>query len=208
MLTVKSFTCVDCGSTGEQQGRGRRRLRCEPCRKARQAALDSQRDWTARRLPPLPTVACAGCGTEYRPRRRDQRWCSKKCRNAHYNAQFRETGGLSPEARERQRMYWQAKCRRRRAAKRGGRSEPYTLGEIAERDGFCCALCGDLVPMDVKVPEASAPTIDHIVPVSRGGDDTKANVQLAHFLCNSIKGPRDVSKLAPIGSKAVRNGAC
>jgi 5-methylcytosine-specific restriction endonuclease McrA len=45
--------------------------------------------------------------------------------------------------------------------------------------------------MDVNVPEALAPTIDHVVPVSRGGDDIKANVQLAHFRCNSVKGPRD-----------------
>ncbi|MEU0393822.1 HNH endonuclease signature motif containing protein [Streptomyces sp. NPDC006208] len=88
-------------------------------------------------------------------------------------------------------MYWQEKGRRRRALKQGGLSEPYTLSEIAERDGFCCALCGDPVPMDAKVPAALAPTIDHVVPVSRGGDDTKANVQLAHFRCNSVKGPRD-----------------
>jgi hypothetical protein len=25
-------------------------------------------------------------------------------------------------------------------------------------------------------------------PLSRGGDDTRANVQLAHFLCNARKG--------------------
>lgn len=139
----------------------------------------------------LPASACAGCRASFKPRRRDQRWCSKKCKDAHYNAQFRASGCLSPEARERQRLYWQEKGRRRRALKQGGVSQPYTLAEIAERDRFCCALCGDPVPMDVKVPEALAPTIDHVVPVSRGGDDTRANVQLAHFRCNSVKGARD-----------------
>jgi 5-methylcytosine-specific restriction endonuclease McrA len=99
--------------------------------------------------------------------------------------------GLSPEARERQRLYWQEKNRRRRALKRGGASEPYSTAEIAVRDDFLCGLCGESVPMTVKVPEPLAPTIDHIVPVSKGGDDTRSNVQLAHFLCNSIKGNRE-----------------
>lgn len=147
----------------------------------------------------LSAVECAGCRAQFDPRRRDQRWCSKKCKNAHFNARFREAGCLSPEARERQRLYWQEKNRRRRAAKRGGASEPYTLVQIAERDGHRCGLCGDSVPMDAKVPDALAPTIDHITPVSRGGDDTKANVQLAHFRCNSVKGARDVPQLAMAG---------
>jgi 5-methylcytosine-specific restriction endonuclease McrA len=47
--------------------------------------------------------------------------------------------------------------------------------------------------MTVKVPEPLAPTIDHIVPVSKGGDDTRANVQLAHFRCNSVKGNREAA---------------
>ncbi len=48
-------------------------------------------------------------------------------------------------------------------------------------------------------PEPLAPTIDHIVPISKSGDDTRANVQLAHFLCNSVKGPRGSQQLALIG---------
>jgi 5-methylcytosine-specific restriction endonuclease McrA len=104
---------------------------------------------------------------------------------------------LSPEARERQRLYWQEKNRRRRAAKRGGASEPYTLAEVAVRDDFRCGLCGDSVPMTVRVPDPLAPTTDHIVPVSKGGDDTRANVQLAHFRCNSVKGNRGSGAAAP-----------
>ncbi|MEM0986541.1 MAG: HNH endonuclease [Pseudomonadota bacterium] len=34
------------------------------------------------------------------------------------------------------------------------------------------------------------PTIDHIRPRSKGGDDGEANVQLAHARCNRMKGDR------------------
>jgi 5-methylcytosine-specific restriction endonuclease McrA len=33
-----------------------------------------------------------------------------------------------------------------------------------------------------------AATIDHIVPVSRGGSDDPSNLQTAHMVCNSAKG--------------------
>ncbi|MER7953850.1 HNH endonuclease [Streptomyces sp. NPDC096030] len=146
------------------------------------------------------------CGLQFNPCHKGQRWCSLKCAGSNKSGAG-PRGGLSPEARERQRLYWQAKCRRRRAAKQGGLSEPYTLAEIARRDSFKCQLCGTAVPMDVKVPEALAPTIDHVVPVSRGGDDTRANVQLAHFRCNSVKGARDVRRMS-LAAQEVGDGTC
>jgi len=33
-------------------------------------------------------------------------------------------------------------------------------------------------------------TIDHIIPIVNGGADAAGNVQLAHFICNVVKGPR------------------
>lgn len=44
--------------------------------------------------------------------------------------------------------------------------------------------------MTIRVPNLMAPTIDHVIPISHGGDDTKANVQLAHFGCNNRKSNR------------------
>lgn len=69
-------------------------------------------------------------------------------------------------------------------------SEPYTLAEVAERDGDRCGLCGRKVDMRRRNPHPLAPTIDHVLPISRGGDDTRANVQLAHRACNIAKGAR------------------
>lgn len=84
--------------------------------------------------------------------------------------------------------------------KRGAKAEPYTLEEIAARDRKTCQLCGKRVAMKQKVPHPKAPVVDHIVPIVEGGDDTRVNVQLAHFVCNSRKGARAVGEqLALIG---------
>ncbi|MFE2041664.1 HNH endonuclease [Streptomyces sp. NPDC059477] len=145
-----------------------------------------------------PLAVCEACGSSYRQLRRTQRWCSQSCAGPNKPGSG-PRGGLSPEARERQRLYWQAKNRRRRAAKRGGVSEQYTLAAIAARDRFVCRLCRRRVAMKQVVPHPKAPTIDHVIPVCEGGDDTRANVQLACFRCNSVKGPRGSQQLALIG---------
>lgn len=80
--------------------------------------------------------------------------------------------------------------RRRRRLERGYGYGKARLGlhMIAVRDSFKCGLCGEPVDMTLAVPDRHAPTLDHIIPLSRGGEHTPDNVQLAHFICNSGKG--------------------
>lgn len=81
--------------------------------------------------------------------------------------------------------------RLRKARQRGAaRSGPYTLAEIAARDRRRCGICRRPVLMTRLVPHPKAPTIDHVVPLSQGGDDVRSNVRLAHFLCNATRGNR------------------
>lgn len=67
-------------------------------------------------------------------------------------------------------------------------AEGVSVSYLWERDGGVCHLCGIPVMADAAVPHPMAPTIDHIVPVSKGGAHTRANTALAHFVCNSMKG--------------------
>lgn len=69
------------------------------------------------------------------------------------------------------------------------KSENYTLEQIFIRDKGMCGLCFDTVLMNAEKLK-HRPSIDHIIPLSVGGDDTLKNVQLAHFGCNSRKGNR------------------
>jgi 5-methylcytosine-specific restriction endonuclease McrA len=75
---------------------------------------------------------------------------------------------------------------------KGVESEPYTHGEIAERDGWRCQLCRKPVNPRKRYPDQMCASIDHIVPISHGGTDVRANVQLAHLFCNMSKGNRAV----------------
>jgi 5-methylcytosine-specific restriction endonuclease McrA len=77
---------------------------------------------------------------------------------------------------------------RRRATKRGATVERVLRRVVFERDGWRCQLCGLTVDRDAQVPAHRAPTLDHIVPLSAGGEHSYRNVQLAHFICNTRRG--------------------
>lgn len=101
---------------------------------------------------------------------------------------------------EHQRQARRRERRKRKARQRGARtSESYTLAEIAARDRYRCGFCGKRVAMAKAVPHPKAPTIDHIIPLADGGDDARANVQLAHFLCNSLAGTGGIKQPALFG---------
>jgi 5-methylcytosine-specific restriction endonuclease McrA len=86
---------------------------------------------------------------------------------------------------------------RRRARKRDAFVADVYRARIFERDGWRCQLCRRPVRRDLAVPSSLAPVIDHIVPLARGGTHEPANVQCAHFMCNSIKGHRIASGIQP-----------
>lgn len=61
------------------------------------------------------------------------------------------------------------------------------LAVLLERDGYTCQICYEFVDTNEEVPHPKAPTIDHIIPLSKGGLHGYENVQLAHFRCNSLR---------------------
>jgi 5-methylcytosine-specific restriction endonuclease McrA len=51
-----------------------------------------------------------------------------------------------------------------------------------------CAICGGPVDKTLKAPDPWSPVVDHIIPVSKGGDPAgEDNLQLAHRKCNREK---------------------
>ena len=71
---------------------------------------------------------------------------------------------------------------RRRMAKRSIESERIDRAAVYERDGFKCHICEKHVPPGER-------TLDHLIPLSRGGKHRADNVRLAHHRCNCRRGP-------------------
>ena len=54
-----------------------------------------------------------------------------------------------------------------------------------------CGICGREVDFKLKFPDPMSPTIDHIIPINKGGHPSDLdNMQLAHFTCNRNKGDK------------------
>lgn len=92
-----------------------------------------------------------------------------------------------------------ARSRRRRVTERAGAVEPYTSLEIAERDSWRCQICGKRIGRSFRFPHPRSLSVDHIVPISKGGDDVRANVQAAHLRCNISKYVGGTDQLRLIG---------
>lgn len=72
---------------------------------------------------------------------------------------------------------------KRRALKRGATIEAVDRNEVYLRAGGICGICNKHVPLDKM-------TIDHVIPLIKGGAHSMQNVQIAHLSCNSAKGSK------------------
>lgn len=134
---------------------------------------------------------CEVCGNEYTVRDRTQNehlkycrdngCCSQKCARKRSRIKLRKSGF--------------PKNHLHRAHKYNCEYDgSVTLKKLLARDGMRCAICGELCDQnDHSWTEhfgPTSPTIDHIVPLSKGGSHTWNNVQVAHAICNCRKGDK------------------
>lgn len=78
----------------------------------------------------------------------------------------------------------------RRALLAAAESDDYMPHEIFARDHWVCQLCNESIDESLKWPHRYSASVDHLLPLSRGGTDTLQNVQGAHLTCNISKGAR------------------
>lgn len=72
------------------------------------------------------------------------------------------------------------------------KSRGLLVTRLMARDGDLCGICG--APLDRRVRDELSPeyiTLDHVVPLSKGGLDQWDNLRLAHARCNHTRGNGD-----------------
>ena len=83
------------------------------------------------------------------------------------------------------------KSRAHRARKFGRVVEHYTEYQVIELYGVCCHVCKYAIDMtEARLTGGNGLQIDHLVPLSKGGDDILENVRPSHRICNQRKGNR------------------
>ena len=106
-----------------------------------------------------------------------------------------------PKYKETEKAYYKnnphkrSQSSRDRARKKGLKTEYYTRQQIFDRDGYDCYICN--IPVDLEAAHVQGqpgwemyPHVEHVIPLALGGDDTLANVKIAHAKCNMDKGVR------------------
>lgn len=183
--------CEVCDKPIAQRRGGKDARRC--C--SRDCGFELQRRERAQRppMPPKPPKPrkvhqCRGCGRSTRTDERWRVWCSYRC---HVN----DIGD-------------RVKSLYRLAAQAGGAGAQWRqllVGYLRERDGDRCGICRQAIRFDLPAGprgDDRGPSIDHMLPRSRGGSDDLANLRLTHWGCNRKRqtGARgEVLQLALIG---------
>lgn len=120
-----------------------------------------------RRERPMPCPDCGKAVVVYaRPKRCDE--CARAARRA---------------SKQRER----ARYRSQLAA---ATVELFDPQEIFIRDGWSCQLCGKPILKSKMSPHPRSATLDHIIPLSKGGLHSRKNTQLACWACNIAKNNR------------------
>ena len=117
----------------------------------------------------LDEMQCAQCGTAFMPNRSSQIFCSRLCKRGKHRAASQRTRMLRHDAG----------------------AERIVRDEIGDRDGWVCGICREPLDRTLRWPESDSQSLDHVVPLSKGGLHRSGNVRIAHLGCNVKRGNRD-----------------
>lgn len=149
----------------------------------------------------LEFVVCGICGQPFARGKTSIRsaahFCTRHSQDevAEYTRERRRESDRQRIKSGRGRELDRAKNHRRRAARLSASVvEDIKPIEVFKRDGYRCHICGRKTDPSKRYPHPMSPSLDHIVPLSVGGDHSRANVATACLSCNLSKGNRAVGE--------------
>ena len=151
---------------------------CEECRmeyERRRARENSIKDYKPK------IFICKVCGTKvitaYGDKRRNI--CSEDCIKA-YESYHKHH---SLKHKEKKKSY----LRVREKIIQNVTIQKVCYDDLYKRDKGICKICGMPISKNRKINNNWDGTVDHIVPLSCGGEHSNSNCQITHRICNSLK---------------------
>lgn len=165
---------------------GKIKCRCKVCG-------DIKERFNNKLLEKDTNIACRKCGNNYKgSEERECIECGKEF------ISFSEQQVICKDCRNKQEKERRKANKRLREAKAkyNGKIEwNISLEKLIQRDDSICRICGNQIDINdycitdegYFIAGNNYPSIDHIIPLAKGGTHTWNNVQLAHRYCNSVK---------------------
>lgn len=109
---------------------------------------------------PTYKKVCIGCNYEFETTSSQRHYCSTECKE------------------------WQKSQIRRSFIKYKTKTFKANLYFLA--NGLC-GICHTPIDTSIKYPDHMSLSVDHIIPLSKGGTHVNGNLQVAHWICNVQK---------------------
>lgn len=202
--------CSECSGAVPEPRAGRYSFTCSvKCRKTRERRLRYSKDKFAK--------TCFTCKGSFTAMDARETYCSKDCKAKEYASRLKQKRAKEKEERPdfvEQPCYYCAKPVWKLATRGGKISHPVCKDaarrdtnrqknsrrrkyrfisqskfmEISIRDEWTCHLCGEQIDESLPRQAKMGASLDHVLPISKGGTDHPENLKLAHFICNVRKG--------------------
>lgn len=176
-------TCAECVKRKREADKKHKQIQREREKYAEQ--LERERNkWMRMSSIQISFVPCPCCGDYFVPINGHQIYCSIECANRINNAR--------------------SKDKRIKRMRHVVVDRNITLDRLYKRDNGKCYICGRTCDWDdchtrkdgTFIANNNYPSIDHVVPLRKGGKHSWSNVRLACRGCNSVKGDALIPSLS------------
>jgi 5-methylcytosine-specific restriction endonuclease McrA len=172
-----ALVCLSCGG-GFKSTVQRQQFCSGVCRGASRRTLKG----TAR--------ACARCAASFEPAHRARKFCSLRCASFGRQGSACRCGATLTSGRicadcrrTAKQSKWHNATARRRAITHD-QIDRLDRVLVYRRDDGTCRICWGRISEKARYPDRASLSIDHIIPLARGGSHTYNNVRAAHLACN------------------------
>lgn len=194
--------CKTCSPGGSGLIANRQAQQCVNCKSTFNGTLRKFcsricRETYHRHSGAIPPNKCKACERVFY-HRTERTFCSDECKQNAWQrtcgdcgsryTQKKNTSGKCRNCRKRDKNRASSVRLKVRRGKARTAINKISVHQCWQRDGGKCQICRKAIRLDVKWPDPMSMSVDHIVPLSKGGTDEESNVRAAHLGCNSRRG--------------------